>query len=69
MSELAAILGPSYKDWIETGDWVKVVTPSGKIGYLSANVIAPVGSDQLCYQKEGGSWKIAGYVGAGTGQE
>jgi hypothetical protein len=24
---------------------------------------------QLCYQKDGGGWKIAGYIGAGTGQE
>jgi len=32
-------------------------------------VLAPFGSDQLCYQKDGGGWKIAGYIGAGTGQE
>jgi len=52
------------------GDWVKVVTPAGKTGYVAVDGIAPVGSDQLCYQKDaGGSWKIAGYVGAGTGQE
>jgi hypothetical protein len=51
------------------GDWVKLVTPSGKVGYALASVLAPVGSDQLCYQKEGGSWKIAGYIGGGGGQE
>jgi hypothetical protein len=51
------------------GDWVKIVTPSGKIGYAAADALAPMGSDQLCYQKEGGGWKIAGYIGAGTGQE
>ncbi len=51
------------------GDWLKLVTPSGKIGYVSGNVLAPFGSDQLCYQKDGGGWKIAGYIGAGTGQE
>jgi hypothetical protein len=51
------------------GDWVKVVAPSGKTGYAAADAFAPVGSDQLCYQKDGGSWKIAGYIGSGTGQE
>ena len=51
------------------GDWLKLVTPSGKIGYVADNALAPFGSDQLCYQKEAGGWKIAGYVGAGGGQE
>ena len=51
------------------GDWLKLVTPSGKIGYAASSALAPFGSDQLCYQKEGASWKIIGYVGAGTGQE
>ena len=51
------------------GDWLKLVTPSGKVGYAAGNALAPFGSDQLCYQKEAGSWKIAGYVGAGGGQE
>jgi len=51
------------------GEWLKVVAPSGKVGYAAANAIAPVGSDQLCFQKEAGGWKIAGYVGVGTGQE
>ena len=45
------------------GDWLKLVTPSGKIGYVAGNALAPFGSDQLCYQKEAGGWKIAGYVG------
>jgi hypothetical protein len=51
------------------GDWLKVVAPSGKVGYAAANALAPLGFDQLCYQKEGGAWKIGGYVGAGAGQE
>jgi hypothetical protein len=51
------------------GDWLKLVTPSGKIGYAAGSALAPFGSDQLCYQKDGGGWKIAGYIGAGTGQE
>ncbi len=52
-----------------TGDWLKLVTPSGKTGYAAANSLAPVGADQLCYQKDGGGWKIAGYIGVGTGQD
>jgi hypothetical protein len=51
------------------GDWVKLVTPSGKVGYAAADGLAPVGADQLCYQKDAAGWKIVGYIGAGTGQE
>lgn len=44
---------------------VRVVTPSGKVGYISADVLAPLGNDQLCYLKDASGWKITGYVGAG----
>jgi hypothetical protein len=44
---------------------VRVVTPSGKVGYVSADALSPLGSDQLCYVKDAGGWKITGYVGAG----
>jgi len=30
---------------------------------------APIASDQLCYRKEDGGWKIAGYIGVGPGQD
>lgn len=40
-----------------------VVTPSGKIGYVAAAALRPLSSDQLCYAKQGGGWKIVGYVG------
>jgi hypothetical protein len=52
-----------------SGDWLKVVAPSGKVGFAPAHALAPFGADQICYQKDGGGWKIAGYVGAGVGQE
>jgi hypothetical protein len=52
-----------------SGDWLKVVAPSGKVGFAPANALAPFGADQICYQKDGGGWKIVGYVGAGVGQE
>jgi hypothetical protein len=43
--------------------FMRVVVPSGKVGYVSTDSIAPLASDQLCYLKDGSSWKIAGYVG------
>jgi hypothetical protein len=42
-----------------------VATPSGKIGFISADVLAPLGNDQVCYVKEADGWKIAGFVGLG----
>jgi hypothetical protein len=42
---------------------LRVVTPSGKTGFLSAEVLSPLGNDQLCYVKEAGGWKIAGFIG------
>ena len=45
--------------------FLRVVTPSGKAGFVSADSVAPIGNDQLCYVKETGDWKIGGYVGAG----
>ena len=44
---------------------LRVVMPSGKIGYVSVDAIMPLGNDQLCYVKEDGAWKITGYVGSG----
>jgi hypothetical protein len=43
--------------------FMRVVVPSGKVGYVPTDSIAPLASDQLCYLKDGSSWKIAGYVG------
>ena len=42
---------------------VKVVAPSGKNGFVSGDSISPLGNDQLCYSKDGGAWKIAGFIG------
>ncbi len=42
---------------------VKVVAPSGKIGFVPAEALSPLGSDQLCYSKEASGWKISGFVG------
>jgi hypothetical protein len=43
--------------------YLRIATPSGKIGYVSIDSIAPIGNDQLCYVMDGGAWKIGGYIG------
>ena len=52
-----------------TTEWIKIVTPAGKIGYVPGDALGPLGSDQICYSKAGGSWRIAGVIGGGGGQE
>jgi hypothetical protein len=42
---------------------IKVVAPSGKVGFVPADSISPLGSDSICYAKEGGAWKISGFIG------
>ena len=29
----------------------KVVAPSGKVGYVPADAVSPLGNDQLCYER------------------
>ncbi|MGZ5814360.1 MAG: hypothetical protein ACXWJR_11860, partial [Xanthobacteraceae bacterium] len=43
--------------------FLKVVTSSGKVGYVPVEAVLPIGGEQLCYVKEGGAWKIAGFLG------
>jgi hypothetical protein len=47
------------------GEWLRVVTPSGQIGFVAADALASLTGAQLCYTKEGATWKIAGLVGGG----
>ena len=42
---------------------LKVVTPSGKTGFVPAEALSPLGSDQLCFTKEAAGWKISGFIG------
>ena len=42
---------------------LKVVTPSGKTGFVPAEALSPLGNDQLCFTKQAGAWKISGFVG------
>jgi hypothetical protein len=47
-------------------DFMRIVTPSGKVGFVAAETINPLGSDQLCYGKDAaGAWKIVGMIGGG----
>jgi len=43
--------------------FLKVMTSSGKVGYVPIDSVLPIGGEQLCYLKEGGGWKIAGFLG------
>jgi hypothetical protein len=42
---------------------LRVVTPSGKVGYVPEDAVSTLDSDQICYRKDASGWKIAGYAG------
>jgi len=42
---------------------LKVVAPSGKVGYVPIDALSPLGNDQLCYVRDANGWRIAGLVG------
>lgn len=44
-------------------DVIRIVTPSGKLGFIPIDALLPLASDQLCYLKDGAAWKIAGVIG------
>ena len=48
--------------------FLHVATPSGKAGYVDAQLVSPLGGDQICYSKQGGAWTIAGYLGGAVQQ-
>ena len=43
--------------------FVRIVTPSGKVGYVADDAIGALDSDQLCFVKDAAGWKISGYAG------
>ena len=45
-----------------------IVTPSGKVAFIPAEMLSPLGIDQLCYAKLDGAWRIIGYAGEGGPQ-
>jgi len=52
-----------------SAEWIKIVTASGKVGFVPGTDLAPLGADQICYVREGSTWQIGGYIGGGGGQE
>lgn len=44
-------------------EFVRVMLPSGKTGFVNITEIASLGAGQICYVKEDGAWKIAGVIG------
>jgi hypothetical protein len=52
-SPAAAVLGP---------DFIRIVLPSGKTGYVAGDQLLSLGNEQLCYVKDGAGWKIAGFI-------
>jgi hypothetical protein len=44
--------------------FIRIVTPSGKTGFVAIEAISPIGFDQLCYIKDAGGWKITGFSAA-----
>jgi len=48
--------------------FLHVAAPSGKAGYVDAQSVSPLGGDQICYTKQSGAWKIAGYLGGAAQQ-
>jgi hypothetical protein len=43
--------------------FLKVLTPSGKTGYVPADAVRDLVEPQMCFIKDVGGWKIAGYFG------
>ena len=71
VEKLAATLLRMYPDETQpeaAADWMRLVAPSGKLGYALVSAMMPLVSDQLCYVKEGTGWRIAGYRGGATDQ-
>ena len=54
---------PTDRKYTKEHEWISA---DGKIGFVAADTIAPLGGDQICYSKQGGDWKIAGYVGGAS---
>ena len=48
--------------------FIKVMLPTGKVGYVPVESVLPIGGEQLCYTKEGASWKVAGFLGGEPNQ-
>jgi hypothetical protein len=45
------------------GEWLRIATPSGTVGFVPADALTSPAGAQLCYVKEGNVWKITGLIG------
>jgi hypothetical protein len=43
--------------------FLHLALPDGKTGFVAVDAVAPLASDQICYTKDAGAWKITGYIG------
>jgi hypothetical protein len=56
---------PDPKAQDAESEWVRIVTPAGKVGVVTADSLGSFETYQVCYIKEGNAWKIAGLIGGG----
>jgi hypothetical protein len=42
--------------------FVRVATPSGKVGYVQDDTISTLYSDRVCFLKDAAGWRITGYI-------
>jgi len=54
---------PPAGQQVQESPFLRVVTPSGKVGFVLEEFLLSLGTDQLCYVKDATGWKIAGYAG------
>lgn len=46
--------------------WARVVTPSGRVGFVAPNALLSPLANRLCFAKEGAAWRIVGFIGGGN---
>lgn len=59
---------PDDSPAMSSSDFHKVITPSGKVGFVAIAALRDISEEQLCYVKEGAAWKIAGFFGGEPSQ-
>ncbi len=67
MTLVRVIPTPPPSDPNQQQIFLQVATPTGKTGFVAGEAFSGLGSDEMCYAKEAGGWKIAGYFG-GAGE-
>ncbi len=61
---IRVIADPPPANAAQTPPFIRIVTPSGKTGFVAIDGISPIGFDQLCYVKDASGWKITGFAAA-----